>query len=93
MRLWLGQVISVAGSGMTGFALGVLVFRQTGSATLFAMITVCTTLPGILIAPFAGVLADRYNRRLVMIVADTGSALATLAVAARRSSSSITPVP
>lgn len=82
LRLWLGQIVSITGSGMTGFALGVHTFQETGSATYFALITLSATLPGILISPLAGVVADRFNRRLVMIVSDLGSALATLTLAA-----------
>jgi len=81
LRLWLGQAVSVSGSGMTSFALGVHTYQQTGSATFFALITLFATLPGILISPLAGVVVDRFNRRTIMILSDTGSALATLALA------------
>ncbi len=81
MRLWLGQAVSISGSGMTGFALGVHTYQQTGSATFFALITLFTTLPGILISPLAGMVVDRLNRRQVMILSDTGSALTTLTLA------------
>lgn len=81
MRLWLGQAVSISGSGMTGFALGVHTYQQTGSATFFALITLFTTLPGILISPLAGMVVDRFNRRQVMMLSDTGSALTTLALA------------
>lgn len=81
LRLWLGQAVSVAGSGMTGFALGVHIYQQTGSATFFALITLFATLPGILISPLAGMVVDRFNRREVMILSDAGSALTTLVLA------------
>jgi MFS family permease len=76
--IWLGQVISIIGSGLTGFALGVWMFEETGQATPFAMTVLFATLPRLLLAPVAGSLADRWNRRWIMVLADTGSALVTL---------------
>jgi MFS transporter, DHA3 family, macrolide efflux protein len=76
--VWLGQVISIIGSGLTAFALGVWMYERTGQATPFALTVLFAGLPRVLIAPLAGSLADRWNRRWVMIVADTGSALVTL---------------
>jgi MFS family permease len=77
--VWFGQVVSLIGSGLTTFAMAVWIFERTGQATPFALAALSGTLPRILISPVAGVLADRLNRRRVMILADTGSALATLA--------------
>lgn len=79
--IWFGQMISLIGSGLTSFGLGVWVFQQTGSATEFALISVAALLPGILVAPLAGVVADRYDRRRVMIVSDTIAGLSTVAMA------------
>jgi MFS family permease len=56
--IWFGQVVSIIGSGLTGFALGVWVFQETGSVTYFALIMLSGTVPGILMAPFAGALVD-----------------------------------
>lgn len=78
--IWGGQLLSVIGTGLTGFSLGVWVYQRTGSPTLFALISLFTTLPGILIAPVAGTLVDRWDRRRVMIGANIGAALATLAI-------------
>lgn len=79
--IWFGQVISLIGTGLTHFALGIWVYQTTGSTTQFALIYLFTELPAILVAPIAGIIADRYNRRWVMIFSDTGSGLATLAIA------------
>jgi len=79
--IWAGQLVSLIGSGLTSFALGVWIYDQTGEATPFALTVLFGSLPGVLLAPVAGVVADRWNRRLVMIVTDTGSALLTLFVA------------
>lgn len=81
VALWAGQVVSLVGSGLTGFALGVWVLERTGSVTRFALISLATTLPGIILAPFAGALVDRWDRRRALMLSDAGSALATLALA------------
>lgn len=79
--IWLGQVVSTVGSSLTGFVLGVWVYQQTGSATQFALIAACATLPSILLAPLAGALVDRHDRRTVMIAADFGAAFSTVVLA------------
>ncbi|HEY0737518.1 MAG TPA: MFS transporter [Herpetosiphonaceae bacterium] len=79
--VWFGQLISLIGSGLTRFALGVWVYQLTNSVTLFAFITLAVALPGIVLAPFAGALVDRWDRRKVMIASDTGAAICTLAIA------------
>ncbi|MFP4436432.1 MAG: MFS transporter [Chloroflexaceae bacterium] len=78
MFVWIGQLVSIIGSGLTTFALGVWIFEQTGSALLFALIMLFRTLPGLLISPLAGVLVDRWDRRIVMLVQDVGSLLTIL---------------
>jgi len=79
--IWFGQLVSLAGSGLTGFALGVWVYQRTGSVTQFALISLFTTLPAIAFAPFAGALVDRWDRRWAMIFSDSGAALCTLSMA------------
>jgi len=76
--IWLGQLVSTIGSGMTGFTLGVSIYAQTGSTTDFALIFLAGMLPRALLAPLAGMLADRWDRRRVMILSDIGAALSTL---------------
>ena len=80
--IWLGELISLVGSGLTSFALGVWIFERTHQATPFALTVLFGNLPRVLLLPLAGALADRWNRRWLMILADTGSALVTLAAAA-----------
>jgi MFS family permease len=82
ITVWVGQLFSLVGSGLTQFALGIWVYQKTGSATLFAMIGMAAILPAVLVAPFAGVMVDRWDRRRTMIAADTAAALGTLSVAA-----------
>ncbi|MEJ2406194.1 MAG: MFS transporter [Candidatus Thiodiazotropha sp.] len=78
--VWSGQLISLIGSSITGFAMSVWAYQTTGSVTRFALILFCTTLPGVLLSPIAGALVDRWNHRTTMALSDTGSALTTLAL-------------
>lgn len=78
MLLWAGELISAVGSGLTSFGLGVYVFQQTGSAGSMAAVTLLAFLPTLLLSVPAGVLADRYDRRLLMMVGDGCSALGIL---------------
>ncbi len=77
--IWIGQLISILGSGLTSFALGVWIFQQTGKATPFAITVLFGSLPAVLLGPVAGSVADRFNRKNVMLLADTGNAIITLA--------------
>jgi MFS family permease len=66
------QAVSQLGSRISFFAVGISVFSQTSHATPIAIIAFCQTLPWILGAGFGGALADRYDRRRLMIVANLG---------------------
>ena len=79
--IWLGQLISLIGSQLTGFALGVWVYDQTHSILFLALTQIANQAPYVLVSPLAGVLADRWNRRTAMLVSDFGSGLAVLAAA------------
>lgn len=79
--IWLGQVISLLGSELTGFALSVWVYQETNSVTQSALVTFFIMLPGILIAPLAGALVDRWHRRWAMIFSDVGAGVCTLLLA------------
>ena len=76
--LWAGEMISAVGGGLTSFGLGVYIFRQTGSAASMALITLLGFLPTLLLSVPAGALADRYDRRLLMMIGDVCSALGIL---------------
>jgi MFS transporter, DHA3 family, macrolide efflux protein len=80
VTIWIGQIVSMFGSGLTQFALGVWVYQKTGSVTLFTLIAVFATLPAISLSPFAGALVDRFDRRWLMILSDAGAAAATAAL-------------
>ena len=79
--IWFGQLISLLGSQLTGFALGVWVYDQTHSVSMLALAQVAMQAPYVLLSPLAGVFADRWNRRTAMIVSDLGGGAAVLAVA------------
>jgi DHA3 family macrolide efflux protein-like MFS transporter len=76
--MWAGQAVSLVGSSLVQFALVWWMTRTTGSATVLATATLIAMLPQIFLAPFAGALIDRWNRKAVMMVADSLIALATL---------------
>lgn len=75
LLLWTGELISSIGGGLTSFGLGVYIFRLTGSAANMAVVTLLGFLPTLLLSVPAGVLADRYDRRLLMMIGDGFSAL------------------
>ena len=75
LLLWAGELISSVGGGLTSFGLGVYVFGQTGSAASMALVTLLAFLPTLVLSVPAGVLADRYDRRLLMMLGDGCSAL------------------
>jgi MFS transporter, DHA3 family, macrolide efflux protein len=73
----IGQFISLTGSAMTQFALGIWVFQQTGQATPLAGIAVANALP-IFLSPVIGALVDRWNRKLTMMISDLGAGIVTI---------------
>lgn len=75
MLLWTGELISSIGGGLTSFGLGVYVFQRTGSAAGMALVTLLGFLPTLVLSVPAGVLADRHDRRLLMMIGDGCSAL------------------
>jgi len=79
--IWFGQLVSLIGSQLTGFALGVWVYDQTHSVSLIALTQVAFAAPFVFLSPLAGVLADRLNRRTVMIISDFGAGLGVLITA------------
>jgi DHA3 family macrolide efflux protein-like MFS transporter len=79
--IWTGQAISLLGSQMVQFALIWWLTRTTGSATVLATASLVGILPAVVLGPFVGALVDRWNRRKVMLIADSGIALITLLLA------------
>lgn len=80
--VWLGQIVSVLASTMSQFALTIFMYKETGSATALGLMQVFFITPFLIISPIAGVMIDRYNRKLMMMVSDLAAGLATLAILA-----------
>jgi DHA3 family macrolide efflux protein-like MFS transporter len=76
--IWTGQAFSLLGSMLVQFSLVWWLTRTTGSATVLATATLVAVLPSAIIGPISGALVDRWNRRRVMIIADSLIAAATL---------------
>ena len=76
--IWTGQTLSWMGSAVAQFGLVWWITEKTGSATVLAVATLLSMLPGILLGPLIGALVDRWNRRIVMLMADGIIALASL---------------
>lgn len=68
--IWGGQAVSMITSYAAGYAVVWYVTESTGSAFVLAALNICALLPIGLLSPFGGVVADRHNRKVIMIVAD-----------------------
>ncbi len=73
-----GQLVSITGSALTEFAVPIWIYLQTGSLVRFALFTVLGLVPGLLIAPLAGAVVDRTDRKRVMLAADCAAGAAQL---------------
>lgn len=78
--VWFGQLISLLGTSMTGFALTIWAWEITGKATALALVGFFSFGPTVLLSPIAGVLVDRWNRKLIMILTDLIAGLMTIIV-------------
>lgn len=78
--VWLGQIVSVLASAMSQFGLTIWMFQQTESATALGLMQVFFITPFLLISPIAGVMVDRHNRKLMMIVSDLAAGIATIII-------------
>lgn len=78
--VWIGQIISVLASAMSQFGLTIFVFQKTESATALGLMQVFFITPFLIISPIAGVMVDRHNRKMMMMVSDLGAGLATIAI-------------
>ena len=79
--VWSGQLVSIVGTSLTWFGLSIWVYLETGSVTQLGVMMLAANLPRILLAPVAGALVDRWNRRWAMIVSDGLSGIGTLVIA------------
>jgi len=81
LLLWQGQLVSVLGSQAFAIAMMFWLMEATGSATLMGSLLMLSTLPTVLIGPFAGALADRTSRKRILVVCDGLAGLAALGLA------------
>lgn len=79
--IWGGQALSILGSQLVQFALIWYLTIQTGSATVLATASLAGMLPNVVLGPFIGTLVDRWNRRRIMMLADSLVAMATIVLA------------
>ncbi len=66
----IGQIISLFGNAAIRFALPLYLLNQTGSSALYGTVTACAFIPAILLSPVGGVVADRVNKRNIMVTLD-----------------------
>jgi DHA3 family macrolide efflux protein-like MFS transporter len=78
--IWAGQVVSLTGTQMTGFALTIWAWLLTGEATALALVGFFTFAPTVILSPFAGALVDRWSRKLVMMLSDLAAVTSTTVV-------------
>ena len=82
----IGQIISLSGNAMIRFALPLYLLNMTGSSALYGTITACAFLPAILLSPVGGIIADRVNKRNIMVILDFMTAAVILAFSIFRNS-------
>ena len=70
----IGQIISLFGNAILRFALPLYLLRETGSSTLFGVVTACSFAPMVILSMVGGVLADRVNKRDIMVGLDFSTA-------------------
>jgi MFS transporter, DHA3 family, macrolide efflux protein len=78
--VWIGQLVSVLATQMSGFALSIWIYERTNSATALGLAQVFFITPFLLISPIAGAMVDRYDRKWMMALSDLSAGVATLAV-------------
>jgi len=78
--VWVGQLVSLLGSGLTQFALTIWVFRETGQATQLALVGVFFMVPLLVLSPVVGVMVDRYDRKLMMMLSDLAAGVTTVLI-------------
>ena len=66
----IGQIISLFGNATIRFALPLYLMNLTGSAALFGTVTACAFIPSVLVSPVGGIIADRINKRNIMVALD-----------------------
>src|SRR5437867_3252695 len=81
LLVWVGQLVSLVGSGLTAFSLGVWIYQRTDSTTQYALVTFCAAAPPLVILPLSGPLIDRRDRKRLLVACEIVGAIAAAAVA------------
>ena len=81
LLLCLSSFISSTGSGITSFALGVYIYKKTNLASMAGLLLLSGFLLGLILTPVSGILADRYDRRMLMMAGDGLSMIGLLIIA------------
>lgn len=76
--LWLTELIGILGTGFTEFGLGVWIYSKTGKATPMAISVFCAVLPVVILSPVTGLIVDKFNKKLIIILSDVGAAIASI---------------
>lgn len=76
--VWFSRFVSILGSSLTTFGVSVWVFGETGKATPMAITMLCSILPSVLFAPLSGIICDYFNRKKVILIADSIAAVTSL---------------
>lgn len=76
----IGQIISLFGNAILRFALPLYLLNETNSPALFGIVSACSFIPMILLSPVGGIIADRVNKRNVMVILDFSTSAIVLAV-------------
>ena len=80
--VWFGQIVSLLGTNMSAFALTIWAYELTGSATALALVGFFYATPMLVFSPVAGAIVDRSNRKVMMVLSDLASGLATVCILA-----------
>ncbi len=78
--VWIGQIFSLLGTSMTGFAMTIWAYEKTESATALALVGFFFMAPMLIATPFTGALVDRSSRKLMMMLSDMASGAATIVI-------------
>ncbi len=80
LTVWIGQLISIIGSGMTNFAVTIWAWKITNQATPLSLIIFSTAISEVIAASFAGIVVDRWNRKYIMIMGDLMAGVSTIVI-------------
>lgn len=78
--VWIGQIVSLLGTSMTGFAMTIWAYEKTNAATALALVGFFFVAPMLIVSPFAGAMVDRFNRKFMMMISDIASGIGSFAI-------------